>query len=142
MIDTVFVVAVTHYDKHGEPKLPDQLIAGGVNFGLACQIGLVPLNYHEQMVVSLYRLFLPVLKVIMNMEGRVNHNTNNKVKCNAILFSHDAAEVLARTLQPDADLLTKDNMYQDFAIQFLDDKGRFDFMMKHIENMSTVFVSW
>ena len=128
-------------DKTGNAKIPERSIAGGVDFGYFRRLGLAPLNFHEQMVLSLNRLYQAVLKVSVNTSGRVNHNTANKLRTHSVLFAHDAPKVIAQHFET-VDITTLENMTKDLAVHLIDGKGRCDFLARRILASSSVFGRW
>lgn len=128
--------------KTGNIIKPERSIANGVDFGYYRRLELTPLNFHEQMVVSLNRLYAAVLKVSVNTSGRVNHNTKNRIRTHAVMFAHDAAKVLSQYFAEIDDLTSLENLTKDLMVHLIDGKGRCDFLAQRILGSPSVFCRW
>ena len=74
-------------------------IANGIDFGHFRRIPqLIEPNLHEQLIISQFRLFQVILKVVPNFKFQQNH-TMNSVRANAILFLQDAPEKVLDLIQ-------------------------------------------
>ena len=122
--------------------LPPNSIAAGTDFGWYKRIGLVAPNLHEQNILSFTRLYLCVYKMKSNKIGRVNHNVMNPINGHSVLFAHNAPTVAARSLGDKIDILDPESLYRDYVMQFLDEKGKFDFLYNKVSGSTSVFARW
>jgi hypothetical protein len=131
--------------------MPLRSIASGNDFGLGSRVGLQPLNMHEQSVLSLNRAYISVYKVLSNEHGRVNLNIDHKVRIHAVLFGHDAPDVVAKHFAISRKegerghrlVLTEEQLCTDFVVQFMaKDSRSIDKLHQKLLGTKSVFVRW
>lgn len=110
--------------KKPNPKIPPLSIAAGIDFGNYMRANLEPPNLHETVILSLNRLIFATVKISSNCSGHVNF-TRNKVRFNAVLFTHDALNVAIDTLNKD-EMFTVERMKDTLKLYLLGPDGRLD----------------
>jgi hypothetical protein len=103
-------------------KVPPLWVANGVDFGYFKRIPqLTEPNLHEQLVLSQYRLFQVILKIVPNYKYQQNY-TRYDIKANAILFLQDAPKQIHDMIE------SSEYLTNLFRIYMLDEKGAADRM--------------
>ena len=78
----------------GEDKVPHLSVKAGVDFGNYRRVGLEEPNLHEQLVISLYRIYFASVKLSSNTTGKVNFDVRSTFQGNAIMFMHNTKECM------------------------------------------------
>ena len=76
----------------GEDKVPHLSVKAGVDFGNYRRVGLEEPNLHEQLVISLYRIYFASVKLSSNTTGKVNFDVRSTFQGNANMFMHNTKE--------------------------------------------------
>jgi hypothetical protein len=115
-----------------QEKIPQLSIANGVDFGYFKRIPeLTEPNLHEQLVLSQFRLFQVILKVVPNFKYQQNY-TRFDIKANAILFLQDAPKQVHDMIK------NSEYLASLFKIYMLDEKGNEDRMSKKFFGTTTL----
>ena len=124
------------HDSVAKGKIPPLSIANGIDFGFYKRLGLTLPNIHEQLMLARTRLYFAMVKVSSNAKGQVNQNINSKVRCHAVLFPHNSAEVASYMFNPDltADggLLNKEGLRKLLNLYMVDPQGRPDAIAREV----------
>lgn len=100
-------------------------IAAGIDFGNFRRInGLIKPNLHEQIILSLNRLYSVRIKVMPNGKGFMQTHGMNKMRGNQILFHHDCITKVNHEVLQESDYENDINMY------LYGDKNELDNMAK------------
>jgi hypothetical protein len=113
-------------------KTPELSIAGGIDFGNYKRIQHLQYpNLHEQLVLAQVRLFQVTIKISSNSRGQQNY-TLNRLRGHAILFSHDAPQMV-KSLMGDVEYLKN-----ILKLHFVDEEGKFDRLAKEAFGTTTI----
>lgn len=118
-------------------EIPKLSIANGIDFGVYYRLPLTQPGLHEQLCISRTRLYVAVLKASLNTYGsRCNFDVTNTIRCHAVLFPHNAPQVLDNLIYTDIfgenGLFNINELKKLMMIFLVDEHGKRDHLAKEV----------